>query len=279
MARSVGVRYARPVWVATAVVLLALATVSLVTTAITQPYFLATDITGGYLPGAQRFLDTGNPYTADQLAGPWTIGVHTFIHPPAALPLFVPFLFLPLALWWIIPLGLTAYAVWRLRPAPWTWPVMVLCLCWPRSTGALLTGNSDLWAMAAVAAGALWGWPVALLAVKPTFAPLALIGARRRSAWLAAVPGLLFVAVTLPLWIQWWAAIGNAGLGWTYSLLNLPLVLLPVVAWLGRSSRGTDPERIARVRRRGPVVHPEHLDPRAVIAGHDGVHAGVGRGR
>lgn len=248
--------FIRPIAFGAAVVLLALAAWSLAVTAITQPYFLATDISGGYLPGAQRFLDTGSPYTADQLAGPWTIGVHTFIHPPAALALFLPFLVLPLALWWAVPLGLTAYAVWRLRPAPWAWPVMALCLCWPRSTGALLTGNSDMWAMAAVAAGAVWGWPVALLAIKPTFAPLALVGVRCRSTWLAAAAGLAFMAVTLPLWVQWWTAIGNAGLGWGYSLLNLPLVLLPAVAWLGRTEIREADARLAGRRAIAREVEP-----------------------
>lgn len=229
---------ARPVAFGVATVLLVLASWSLVSTAATQPYFLATDIVGGYLPAAQRFLETGTPYTADQLAGPYAIGVHTFLHPPAALPLFVPFLFLPVLLWWIIPLGLTGYVVWRLRPGPWAWPLMAACLCWPRSTGALLTGNSDMWAMAAVAAGAVWGWPVVLLAVKPTFAPLALLGVRHRSTWLAAAAGLAVAVLVLPLWFQWWTAIGNADLAPTYSLLNLPLVLLPVIAWRAKRDVG-----------------------------------------
>jgi hypothetical protein len=219
------------------VVLLALAGLELVALNAMYPVILFSDPVVGYFPGAQRFLDTGSPYAPEQVAGAWSLGAHSFIHPPAALALFVPFLALPLPLWWVLPLGFTAWAVWRLRPAPWTWPLMAACLLWPRSTGSLLAGNSDMWAMAFVAAGTLWGWPVALLAIKPTFAPLALIGIRRRWTWIAGVVWLALVAVTLPLWLEWLRVTANAGLSPTYSVNNLPLVLLPLVAWAGRCQR------------------------------------------
>lgn len=103
---------------------------------------IAADLVQGYLPGARRFLDTGSPYLPEQVSGPWALDVHSFIHPPTALPLFVMFLVLPLPLWWMIPIVVTAAAVWRLQPSPWTWPIMTLCLVWPRSTGAVLAGNS-----------------------------------------------------------------------------------------------------------------------------------------
>jgi hypothetical protein len=186
----------------------------------------------GYLAGARRFVETGSPYLPSQVAGPWTLGPHSFIHPPAALALFVPFLVLPAFLWWAIPLGITTFVIIRFWPAPWTWPLKAACLVWPRSSGSLLAGNTDMWAMAFVAAGAMWGWPAALLAVKPTVAPLALIGGRR--ALLAGLIVIALCAALLPLWIQYAAVIGNVGVDWTYSLLNLPLVVLPAIAWLGR---------------------------------------------
>jgi hypothetical protein len=188
----------------------------------------------GYTDGARRFLETGSPYTPEQVAGPYLLGPQTFIHPPAALPLFLPFLVLPWVLWWLVPIALTVAAIVHLQPAAWTWPVMALLLCWPRSTGAILVGNSDIWVTAFVATGAIAGWPLALLIIKPIFAPLGLIGARRRSTWLGAaiVVGLSLLA--LPLWLQWVQVIQNADMPAAYSLLALPLPLVPVVAWLGR---------------------------------------------
>ncbi len=228
-------RYGRPVALALAVVLGAFALQQLILVNQGQPALLASDVVKGYLPGAQRFLDTGSPYLPEQLAGAWTLDVHSFIHPPAALPIFVPFLVLPLPLWWVLPVGLAVVAIGRLRPAPWTWPLMALCLCWPRSTGSILAGNSDLWAMAAVAAGAVWGWPVVMLLAKPTLAPLGLVGVGHRSTGYAILAAAAFVLVTITLWAQWWTVIGNAGLQWWYSLLNVPLVALPAIAYLGRT--------------------------------------------
>jgi hypothetical protein len=223
-----------------AITLLGLAAYQLVTLAATLwgQGLVGSDVLQGYLPGAQRFLDTGSPFTADQLAGPWVLGYHSFIHPPAALPLFLAFLVLPLPLWWIIPIGVTTYAVSRLQPAPWAWPVMAACLVWPRSTGALLFGNSDIWAMAFVAAGAVWGWPIVALAVKPTFVPLALLAVRERRVWIA---GTIAAPVMLPfaaLWIDWLTVIRNGGLSWSYSLVNLPLIVMPAVAWGARPQGG-----------------------------------------
>ncbi|MGH9034606.1 MAG: hypothetical protein ACRD0O_02495 [Acidimicrobiia bacterium] len=73
---------------------------------------------GGYVAGARRFLDTGSPYLPEQVAGPWQLGPYSFVHPPAALALFVPFVVLPAVLWWAIPIAVTAWALWRLRPHP-----------------------------------------------------------------------------------------------------------------------------------------------------------------
>jgi hypothetical protein len=215
------------------IVLLALAAYQLIETAAT-PWgqgLIGSDVSKGYLVGAQRFLDTGSPYTDQQIAGPWALDFHSFIHPPAALPLFVPFLVLPLPLWWAIPGLVTLLAIYRLRPAPWTWPLMAACLVWPRSTGAILAGNSDIWAMTAVAAGAVWGWPIVAIAIKPTFAPLALVAVRRRSAWIVGIAGVAVMLPLLPLWFDWLQVIGNARLGPAYSLLNLPLVLIGAIGY------------------------------------------------
>ena len=214
---------------------LALVHLSVVNTA--RPGLLGSDLVHGYLVGARRFLDTGSPYLAEQLAGPFELGYHSFIHPPSALPLFVPFLWLPAILWWMLPIAITAYALYRLRPTPWSLATMALLLCWPRSTGALLTGNTDIWAMAAVAAATVWGGAAVALIIKPTFAPLALIAIKQRSTWMAGAVVAGTSLLMAPLWIQWLSVIRNADLPLTYSLLNLPLVALPLVGWLGRTGQ------------------------------------------
>lgn len=198
---------------------------------------------GGYLEGARTYVATGTPYLPEQVAGPWALQPHSFVHPPPALVLFVPFLVLPAVLWWVLPLGTTVWAIARLRPARWTWPLLVLCLTWPRSIGSLLAGNSDMWAMAVVALGVVFGWPLVLIMIKPTFAPLALLHIRRKMWWVAFAVVAALNVVALPLWLDYLAVVRNSQLRLDYSLLNLPLVVLPAIAWLGRSRApaGTPP--------------------------------------
>lgn len=240
--------WARAVCQVLATCLLALSVWLLIELVGSRPTLVAVDLHDGYLPAAQRFIDTGSPYEPYQVAGPWQLDYRAFIHPPSALLLFVPFLALPAGLWWAIPLIATAYAVNRLRPAPWAWVVMAACLCWPRSTGSLVAGNTDMWVMAAVAAGAVWGWPIVLLAVKPTFAPLGIVALRDRRAWIAGVLFLLAMLPLLPLWLEWAQVItNNDGLGIGYSLLNLPLAAVGAIAWVStlRRRNRAAPARLA----------------------------------
>jgi hypothetical protein len=240
----------RPAMAALSLVMLVLAvieSVSLLATAWGQG-LVASDLVKGYLAGAQRFLDTGSPYTPEQVAGPWVLDYHSFIHPPSALVLVLPFLVLPLPLWWILPFGITFAALVVMRPQPWTWPLLALCVLWPRSIGSVVAGNTDMWAMAAASAGAAWGWPVTLLAIKPTFLPLGLVAAHRRSAWVAALAAALLCLPAVSLFADWLRVVGNAGLRPDYSLLNLPLVLIGPIAWLGASGtrRGRTPRASTR---------------------------------
>ena len=199
----------------------------------------------GYLDGARRFLENGSPYLPEQRASSWTPTGHMFIHPPIALILFVPFLWLPAPAWWAVPLGVTAVLVVRARPSPWQWLAIALCLAWPRSVGSILAGNSDLWAMMGVALGLRFGWPFALLWVKPTFALFAFL--RPRSLGWAAVLGLVASVPLLASWLDYATIMANARVGLDYSLLNLPLVMVPVIALAGRPAERV---RTAVVRRR-----------------------------
>jgi hypothetical protein len=157
-------------------------------------------------------------------------------YPPFALYLFAPFTLLPLVLWWGLPLAITAWAVWRLHPAPLVWPLMALCLSYPTSGLKILTGNPTMWVLAAIALGVLYGWPFVGVLIKPSLFPFALLGVRHRSWWVALlVLGLAGLPFAL-LWRDWAVALVNAqGSGLLYSVQEVPLLCLPLPACVGRA--------------------------------------------
>jgi hypothetical protein len=192
----------------------------------------------GYLRHARDWLGGGSFYAPRQLAGPYAIADGDSLYPPPMVLLFIPFLVLPAVLWWLLPGAVVVLAMRRFRPAPWTWPLMAACFVFPCSLALMVAGNPCMWCAAAVAAALLWHWPGVLVLLKPTLAPFAVIGAHRRSWWLAlaglGVLSLLFA----PGWSQYLAVIRNqTSSGWWYSVGNVPLVSLPIVAWLGRTRR------------------------------------------
>ncbi len=214
-----------------------------------------------YRDYVSQWLSGGGLYAPWQLSGSYTIEAATTVlpvpvhanpslYPPLILPLVLPFTVLPEILWWVLPLGLAAWCVWRLRPS---WPAMAaigaLCL-FPRTPVIVLYGNPVMRCVAALAAGMVWRWPAVLVLLKPTLLPFALVGARSRSWWLAA--GLLaaFAALTLPLWLDWLASVRNGNGSLLYSTPDVPAMLVPMAAWLGRATSGAAP-RSPRVTRRG----------------------------
>jgi hypothetical protein len=99
-------------------------------------------------------------------------------------------------------------------------------------------GNTDLWVAAGLAAGLRWGWPAALLFLKPTFGILALTVIRDRRLWIGMAVLAVASLPVLGLWIDYLEAMQNLRIGWDYSVPGLPLVALPVVAALaGRSDQ------------------------------------------
>ncbi len=191
-----------------------------------------------YRAMGERWLNDGTFYSNRQLSGPYeTTTLVDNLYPPAAVLWFVPLVFMPAILWWLIPAGIVGYAVWRLRPQPWAYAVMAAILAAPKTPTAIIYGNSDMWIAAAVAAGILWGWPAILVAMKPSFVPLALIGARRRSYWIAAAVLAALNVPLLKLWLEYPQVMLNSTSGATYSVFALPMVVLPLVAWLGSSRR------------------------------------------
>ncbi len=66
---------------------------------------------------------------------------------------------------------------------------------------------------------------------------MALLGIRDRSLWVASLVVLLAMLPLIPLWVQYATVIRGTTVGLAYSILNLPLVLLPVAALPFRSSQ------------------------------------------
>jgi hypothetical protein len=209
-----------------------------------------------FMDFGRRWLEGGTIYLPYQLAGPYaydvgsgTTDVATIpaLYPPIVGPLFAIWRLLPAFLWWAIPLGILAYALVRWRPAMWAWPLMLATLIWPNTADSLWAGSSNLWMVAGVTGGLLWGWPAAVIAFKPSLAPFMLIGVRRRSWWVAIAAVALLALVMLPEWSRYVSALRNLeSPGLVYSLGDLPLLLVPVIAWAARrpsarSVRGLDP--------------------------------------
>lgn len=204
-----------------------------------------------YVSLGRQWLDTGVLYGERQLTGlPYNVLVNVDnLYPPPAILLFVPFALVPgpvsAVLWWGIPIAVVVAALARLRPSAWTWPLIALALFWPRTLGSLLVGNSDLLSAAFVAGGILWGWPGVLGIFKPSLAPFALAGARRRSWWLSLA---IVAAVSVPFllggaWGQYAVAVTHWDLPWDRQVLNIPILLIPVLAWLGRRDRSLSSTR------------------------------------
>ena len=184
-----------------------------------------------YMDATRRWLDGGSYFHPYQLAGPYPIQMGDVLYPPNVLILFVPFTLLPAVLWWAIPLGITAAMIWRLRPAPVAWPFIALCVFWPPFVARIVAGNPVMWAMAAVALGFMIRWAFLGVLIKPSLFPFALLGVRDRNWWIGLA---ILVAISIPfgyMWVEWFVAVTNAtGGGLLYSLQDVPILLLPVIA-------------------------------------------------
>jgi hypothetical protein len=193
---------------------------------------------------ADRWSTTGSMYLDVQLAGPYAarefdpdLETLPSLYPPPAVLLFVPFRVLPSFLWWLVPLAAIGWSVARSRPRPMVWPLIGAALVWPNTSSAIIAGNTAMWVAAAVAGGIHLGWPAVAIALKPSFAPFAMAGFLSRPRTFIA--GLLVLAVVSLLFLDQWpryiTAALNSDVGLQYSIGDLPLVALPLIAWLGRS--------------------------------------------
>lgn len=187
-----------------------------------------------YMDAARRFVETGTPYLASEVQSRFDYQPLTFLHPPVALYLMVPFSYLPPVLWYAVPVGIVVISIWRWNPQPWSWPILALCLAWPRTPSMLIPGNTDMWVAAFVALGCRYGWPGLLAGIKPSLAPLALAGAWRRSWWLILPVALLAAVPFGGLWPDWLSVVRHAPGDLFYSVLALPMVTLPLIAFHAR---------------------------------------------
>ena len=191
-----------------------------------------------YLQATQRWLDTGSPYLASEVAGPYEYQPESFLHPPISLLLFAPFLVVPLPLWWV-PLPLVAWCIYAWKPAPWTWPIMAALTAFPPHHISIIVGNSDMWVLGGVALGLRFGFPALVVVVKPSLFPFLLAGARHRSFWLGIPVVILLCLPFGSLWIDWMHVILNAPASLFYSVGAVTLMLVPVVAYVGRTAGRT----------------------------------------
>jgi hypothetical protein len=190
-----------------------------------------------YLGATREWLAGGSFYPAHQLAGPYVITDGDVLYPPSVTPLFLPFLILPAALFMLLPLGSVAWVVVRQRPAPWTWPVMAACLAFTPTMVKLVHFNPFAWSAAVVALGTVYGWPGVFVMLKPSLAPFALVGIRRRWWWVAAAGYGVVALLFAPMWPDYLSVLANSSneAGLLYSLSDMPLLLVPLVVWLGRT--------------------------------------------
>jgi hypothetical protein len=187
-----------------------------------------------YLDATRRVLSGGSFYLERQLAGPYVLADGDILYPPTLIILFAAFLILPAALFWLIPLGITTAVLIHHRPAPWAWPLMALGLAYPVSTLKIVHGNPFMWIAAAIALGTTFAWPSVFVLLKPSLAPFALIGIRHRSWWLALAIGVVVSALFGSLWLDYVRVVTNSRnpVGALYSLDEVPLMLVPVIAWI-----------------------------------------------
>ena len=242
-------RLARPLAVALTVVILGFLAFELsIVISQMRPEALGVDF-HQYLAHTQRWLDGGSLYLERQLLGPYEIQAGDSLYPPPILYLTVPFVLgVPHVFWWAIPLTIIGVVVVRFRPAPWAWPLLAAMVATPRSIEIVMYGNPVIWCTAAMAGGTVLGWPAVFVILKPSLAPLAIWGIRRRSWWIALA---VAIAAALPfgaMWLEWIQVIRDSSGSVLYSIPDLFFVLLPVVAWLGRrrapSSAGVADEHV-----------------------------------
>jgi hypothetical protein len=198
---------------------------------------LGGDDFGIYLRHTREWLSGGSFYDARQLTGsPYTLVVGDSLYPPPFAIVMLPFLILPGLMWWVLPAIIVGAVIRQHRPAPWTWPILAICIAYPRTLDLLVRGNPSMLLSASVALATLCGRPGIFAFLKPSLAFLALIGIRNRAWWIAMSLLALVSLAMLADWREYLTAATNLqGQDLTYSLRDIPLAGIAIVAWVGRT--------------------------------------------
>jgi len=197
-----------------------------------------------YIPAAQSWLDGDGFYRSWQLAGPYQLVNPAVMYPPTALVLFVPAVFLPPLGWWLVPAALTVIGLWGARPPTWRWPFIAICLLYPNTLWLVLSGNPDIWAVAFLALATRWPASSAWIVLKPTLAPLAVLGMRTRRWWLFVAALTIVSAALVLMWRDYVVVLMNARgdrATFLWVVYETPLLAIPLlVGWNGPRGRGSD---------------------------------------
>lgn len=183
----------------------------------------------------ERLFGGGSWFLDRQLHGPYERAFGEILYPPVIAWLIVPWTVLPQWTFLVPPIAIVSWHLTEARPRAWTWPLIAFGLTYPITLVHAAYGNPSLWIAAFVALGLRFGWPGALVLLKPSFLPFALIGIGTLRWWLCAallgVASFPFITDTFayPRVLLDWRG-GNP----LYSLQSVPLLLVPLVAWIGR---------------------------------------------
>lgn len=187
-----------------------------------------------YKNAAASWLARGEFYPQVQLAGPWAISGGAILYPPVTLWILVPFTVLPPVLWWAFPAVAIAWALWRIRPGPLSWPVMAFLIGFSPLPVFIRAGNPMIWALAALFVGCAKIGPSIFVLLKPSLAPFALFGIWDRRWWVWAAA---FTVLCMPfgwMWLDWARSLLSSDGTLAYSYREIGPFLVPLAAWAGR---------------------------------------------
>ena len=193
-----------------------------------------------YQQAVRSWFGGAAPYAHYQLAGPYVVETGAILYPPITLVLLAPSLLLPLPFWLLAPLVITGAVIYRLRPQPWAMLAIGFCFLYRPSYELIMAGNPVIWLMAALATAIHWRPAAALVLLKPSLFPFALVGIRSRGWWLIVGLFALVSLALLPQTLDWLTAVINGRgprSGLLYSYHDVPLLSVPYIAWLGSNGQ------------------------------------------
>lgn len=190
-----------------------------------------------YMAQAHRVLAGGPLYPAYELAGPFVAAQLPQLYPPPTVyGLFVPMSLLPDFLWWVIPLTAIAAVVTYHRPSAWGWvAILALLIVVPSTWTVIAAGNPAIWVAAGMALATIRR-PFALAAlIKPTMIPFAAFGVRSRGFWIGLAVYCALAVLMFSAWIDYAHVLANYRA--SVLVIEVPLILVPLVAWWTRAVR------------------------------------------